>query len=391
MWDGKRIVFLKREILKGDGKNMIRLTGQQQGIFEEALIDAFRTKDELTRMLQYRLSKNLDAIAMGDGLSIVVFKLIQAAQAQGWLHTLIARAREANPGNSKLVEFCQMIGLSPQSPDSDTLERIIVKQNPLLDVNTWRQKLGELENQVCRVEVLFNNGDGTYGTGFLISPNLLLTNYHVMKEVIERDQLQKEGQSWASPQDVALRFDYKVLAGNVVNPGTVYRLAEDWLVDSSPMSKWDHFPPPKEGEPNLDELDFALLRLKGSPGNDPVGINPPPGSSKRGWVKLSGQDHLFAANSPLLILQHPKGDPLKLAFETNAILCMNANKTRVTYRTNTEPGSSGSPCFAVNWDLVALHHAGDPDSFAPLYNQGIPIKTILRLLEKRGIRQMVQN
>ena len=31
------------------------------------------------------------------------------------------------------------------------------------------------------------------------------------------------------------------------------------------------------------------------------------------------------------------------------------------YRTDTEPGSSGSPCFNDPWELVALHHSGVPD------------------------------
>jgi hypothetical protein len=363
---------------------MIRLDGKKQAAFEEALLDAFPSKDELARMMRYRLSKNLETIAMGDNLAIIVFKVIQAAQAQGWLDALIARSREANPDNPILAAFCQQVGLSPQSPANDALEQIIIQQNLFLDVNTWRQKLGELENQVCRVEVKLSEGGTAYGTGFLIGANLLLTNYHVMEPVIQRTTRQQTGQGWAAPQNVDFRFDYKILAGSTVNPGSVYQLADDWLVDSSPTSHWDHVAPPKAGDPQPDELDFALLRLKGSPGKDPVGVNPPPGAFKRGWVKLPELEYPFAMGSSLLILQHPNRTPLKLALDTQAILGLNANKTRVTYRTNTEAGSSGSPCFSMNWDLVALHHAGDPGSFAPQYNQGIPIWAILKLLETRG-------
>lgn len=370
--------------LPENGVDMIRLDGKKQAAFEEALLDAFPSKDELARMMQYRLSKNLEAIAMGDNLAIIVFKVIQAAQAQGWLGTLIARTREANPDNPALAAFCQQVGLSPQSPENDALERIIVQHNLFLDVNTWRQKLGELENQICRVEVKLSNGGTAYGTGFLIGANLLLTNYHVMEAVIQRDALQQAGQVWAEPQNVVLRFDYKVLSGSTVNPGSVYQLADDWLVDSSPMSHWDSVAPPKGGDPQPDELDYALLRLQGAPGKDPVGINPQPGAFKRGWVKLPKQAYPFPVDSALLILQHPNCAPLKLVLDTNAILGLNGNKTRVTYRTNTEPGSSGSPCFNMNWELVALHHAGDPVSFAPQYNQGVPIRAILELLEARG-------
>jgi hypothetical protein len=56
----------------------------------------------------------------------------------------------------------------------------------------------------------------------------------------------------------------------------------------------------------------------------------------------------------------------------------------VRYRTNTEGGSSGSPVFDQNWQLVALHHAGDP-SWVAKYNEGIPISLILAQLKARGV------
>jgi hypothetical protein len=78
---------------------------------------------------------------------------------------------------------------------------------------------------------------------------------------------------------------------------------------------------------------------------------------------------------------------LKLALDTEAVIGVNDSGTRVRYRTNTDEGSSGSPCFDDRWNLVALHHAGDP-KFAPLYhpeyNQGIPFAAIRALLEQRN-------
>ena len=47
--------------------------------------------------------------------------------------------------------------------------------------------------------------------------------------------------------------------------------------------------------------------------------------------------------------------------ECFSLLSSNANNTRVRYRTNTEEGSSGAPCFDKDWELVALHHSGDPN------------------------------
>ena len=86
-------------------------------------------------------------------------------------------------------------------------------------------------------------------------------------------------------------------------------------------------------------------------------------------------------------MHHPDAAPLKLSLDTNAIIGVNQNKTRVRYKTNTEGGSSGSPCFNANWQLVALHHSSDPNYekfHKPGYNQGIPFTTILNLLTQKG-------
>jgi V8-like Glu-specific endopeptidase len=63
--------------------------------------------------------------------------------------------------------------------------------------------------------------------------------------------------------------------------------------------------------------------------------------------------------------------------------------TRVRYRTNTEGGSSGSPCFDADWNLIALHHLGDPNFSTPTYNQGIPFTAIVDLLEKREKKHLL--
>ena len=141
--------------------------------------------------------------------------------------------------------------------------------------------------------------------------------------------------------------------------------------------------------PGDQELDYALLRVEGEPGSNPVSVqNAEPGSPVRGFVQVPASAVALTAAHPLLIVQHPKGDPLKLAFDTQSITSVNANRTRVRYCTNTEGGSSGSPAFDVNWNLLALHHAGDPDAKPTTlarWNQGIPIDTVVALIRKRGL------
>jgi hypothetical protein len=94
---------------------------------------------------------------------------------------------------------------------------------------------------------------------------------------------------------------------------------------------------------------------------------------KRGFIKpLAGSP---PADGILFIVQHPLGDPLQVAFDV--ILGLNANATRMTYKTDTQVGSSGSPAFDRDWQLIALHHGGDPRiAVRGEFNEGIPMETI---------------
>jgi hypothetical protein len=116
-----------------------------------------------------------------------------------------------------------------------------------------------------------------------------------------------------------------------------------------------------------------------------VGDKPDAPGTQRGWIKLP-QDFQppFIKDSPLFIVQHPQAEPIKLALKTNSVLDVNDMRTRVRHRTDTDHGSSGSPCFDQDWNLVALHHSGDPN-FAFVYNEGIPVDTIVSSLNNQGI------
>ncbi|MER5327117.1 trypsin-like serine peptidase [Streptosporangium roseum] len=57
------------------------------------------------------------------------------------------------------------------------------------------------------------------------------------------------------------------------------------------------------------------------------------------------------------------------------------------YQTDTEPGSSGSPVFNDQWEIVALHHAGVPapdhDAFGGVINEGVRVSRLLAFLRDR--------
>jgi S1-C subfamily serine protease len=216
------------------------------------------------------------------------------------------------------------------------------------------------------------------GTGFLVAADLCLTNYHVVKGLIE---------GTADPIRTRLRFDFRRAAdGKVVNDGTCFSLAQTWLVAARPPSVVDSLPDDRSKLPEADELDFALLRIRDAPGAAPIGRAEQLSDAPiRGWVNRVGSDG-YDSGSPLFLLQHPDGAPLKLAF--GPAIGLNANATRLRHRVNSEPGSSGSPCFNARLELVGLHHAGDPNfdpAHRPQYNSAIPIRAILDSLADASV------
>jgi hypothetical protein len=356
------------------------LSGQQFQKLWEALKDAFPTVNDLTMMLQFRLGKSLAQIAAPNAsYEYMIFEAIRHVESNDETLELINAARDSKPKNAKLLAIAGEFGLASIAPE---LERMVTEGLPIINPVLWRTRLGELEGRVCRIDIP-GTGDGV-GTGFLVGPDLVLTNHHVFQDVFDNRY---------RPGDVVLRFDYRRSAdGKTLNFGTEFRLAPQWLVDSSPPSAVDRLADPGNQLPGPEELDYALVRVAGDPGNTPVhpdtaevGIPPRP----RGWESVPAAARPPAADSPLFIMQHPKGWPLKLAVEPlKSVLSENANRTRVRYRTNTLRGSSGSPCFDYDFTLVALHHSGNPGAQAR-WNEGIPIDVVAALLEKRGFGQLL--
>lgn len=230
-----------------------------------------------------------------------------------------------------------------------------------LDVRIWQARLVKLERQVCRIEL---EGNGL-GTGFLVGPDSVLTNWHVFEVAKNANKVSQLG----------CRFDYMRLPDGSTQPGQLVKL--DGAIDSSPYSPAETTATPDNPPPNPEQLDYALLRLTSRVGEEQIDGAP------RGWITLPQAALPLPAGAPILIMQHPDGSPMKLALDTDAVIGLNGNGTRIRYRTNTEPGSSGSPVFTMDWDIVALHHSGDP-KWNPAFNQGVPIELIRQRIAANG-------
>jgi hypothetical protein len=108
-------------------------------------------------------------------------------------------------------------------------------------------------------------------------------------------------------------------------------------------------PPGALGKPNLGRLDFTVLALETWP--------------ERG-IALYINTNLPALSykTKVFVVGHPSGDALQLSLHDSQLLDVCDEELLVHYRTPTERGSSGSPVFNTNWEVVALHHAGSQET-----------------------------
>ncbi|NMG20494.1 effector-associated domain EAD1-containing protein [Brasilonema bromeliae] len=99
----------------------MNLSGEQRKKLENALVDAFRDKASLERMVQYELNKNLNEIAPDSSLQGIIYKLIQKAEAEAWVEKLIHAALESNPGNLKLQNIARELSSSSATIPSENM------------------------------------------------------------------------------------------------------------------------------------------------------------------------------------------------------------------------------------------------------------------------------
>jgi hypothetical protein len=354
------------------------LSGSQIKHYVEALSAAF-PPPRFTQLLLGRLDKHVYNISMGPDYISILYDVVVAANHEGWALQLLDAARASNPNNPQLLAFEESLGLGViPVPNKVSLEKIVNERSSFQNVLEFRTRLGLLESWLCAFEIPKSGG-----TGLLVGPDLVLTNYHVIEGILNGK---------VSPANVRCRFDYKALSGGeTVNAGTAIRLADNWDVVHAGYSQADIDPDNQAW--GADELDFAIVRLNREIGKEPIGDKAESQAPERQWFTLPAQPAALARNDILFILQHPqdleavgvKLQPMQLAIGT--VLSFTGNGLRMRHDTRTLPGSSGSPVFNADLELAALHHAGEPNNrldYHGAYNQAIPLGEITRYLKDKG-------
>jgi Trypsin-like peptidase domain/Effector-associated domain 1 len=345
-----------------------RLDRLQLRALREAILDAFEP-GELQRLLSDRMGKDLRRFVAEGTFEDQVFELLNAFRGRGWLEQLVKAIEAERPDNASIARLRVTLGLlvptAPPGADAatasgpDQLERLLRGAAPYVDFGRWLVDLMALQGRVCRVEAK------SFGTGFLVASDLVLTNHHVVAAEICRPALARE---------MVCRFDYSSTGGPGVRDGREVRFAEEWLLAHCESSPGDATAGGRD--PLVDELDYALLRLAEPAGEDPLG------QRSRGAVALRRDVPEPKEGSVVQIVQHPKAGPLAMSIGT--VREYGPGRRRMRYAANTEGGSSGSPVLTPDLTVVALHHAGGPDEGTAGYNQGIPIGLILQNLEVKS-------
>lgn len=229
--------------------------------------------------------------------------------------------------------------------DGLAMERIIYDSD--LFPISYLQSGFNVGNSICRIALSDRVGRILgYGTGFLISPSIIITNNHVLDR-----------------KDTALysiaEFNCQLDENNLPCRSASFRLDPDKLFITD------------------KRLDFTIVAVKESSGD------------KRrltdfGYLELSPNKQNIIENEYVSIIQHPKGGPKAVTVRENKVKFLMDDF--IHYLTDTEPGSSGSPVFNDQWKVIALHHSGVPDpndNTQWIANEGIRISSILDNLNMR--------
>ncbi|WP_405977009.1 endonuclease [Streptomyces sp. NBC_00158] len=163
-------------------------------------------------------------------------------------------------------------------------------------------------------------GSVLHGTGFLVSPSLLITNNHVLGSAEEA---------------TAGVVEFNLQAGT----------------DGRPLVPVVFQLDPQSFFVTHRDLDFTVVAVSGrSRDGEPL--------TSFGRLPLKEARGKAVIGELVNIIQHPNGEPKQLALRDNQIV--DVLDDHLHYSADTAHGSSGAPVFNDQWEVVALHHSGVP-------------------------------
>jgi hypothetical protein len=234
-----------------------------------------------------------------------------------------------------------------------------------------------------------------WGTGFMISNSLFMTNNHVIESSAECNDfnVQFMYQENYTADPVTPEFfeidEASFFHTNAALDYTIVRLkrkpyrlrpigrplpVRPTLPATDPSSPHDYAD--SEQVKELEYLGSFIKREAPISALDPSRIHRIFGytaGSKYGHIPLRASV-TYPQDMKLNVIQHPQGRRKEVVVQENELSDVYTNV--IHYTSDTDYGSSGSPVFNNTWDLMALHHARVPNKAA---NEGIRIDIVADL------------
>ncbi|MCE5290725.1 MAG: serine protease [Nocardiaceae bacterium] len=172
---------------------------------------------------------------------------------------------------------------------------------------------------VARISLSVRGGERPQGTGSLVSPRLLLTNNHVLPDVV-------------TAGIAVIEFGAEIGVDNAPAACTRFRLDPDTFFVTD------------------KHLDYTLVLV--APRDDGTTAG-----KVVGWFNpLIAQPGKIVIGESMNIIGHPMGRFKEISIRDNRLEAQLDDFLH--YTADTLPGNSGSPVFNDQWEVVALHHAG---------------------------------
>ncbi len=221
-----------------------------------------------------------------------------------------------------LAKRLELIEAVAPEPADFAFERAIGKNDSVY--SNFVELITGTKQKVGRIVIKSGSKIKGYATGFMVSERLLLTNWHVFNN--ETD---------VADSEVQFFYEYDIFGRPM--PSVCFRLKAGDFFHS------------------FKALDYCLIAV------EQVDVTGTVALSSIGYIFLDpasgklGDEDIELLN----IIHHPGGDYKQLSIRENKFTKIMA--TTLWYESDTAQGSSGSPVFNDQWQIVALHHMGVPD------------------------------
>jgi hypothetical protein len=282
---------------------------------------------------------------------------VQKAIADDFFFAVWAALIARLPGLAVRGDFKAVTALLGERADG--VMQSVLRAAALRSVDTLPSLLS-----VARATALIRlNNRPVAGTGFLVSPNLILTAAHVVDSLLD-DLKEREG----SASEVSVLFHNRLQSPGEW-PIPAHFAPTSWLVDISPPNGAGGSITLTPAAEAAEKLDFALIQLAEPVGNITgiVDIANPPAPE---------------VNGRLTVIGYQGGT--QCVFDDHLVQQHEAAAGRVRHLANTVAGMSGGPCIDSAGRAVAVHE-GSISTAVPQYNRAVHLGAVRDWMKRKGV------